>query len=113
MVALRKNFERAVEVGLVPELERIDNHNASAGLEHSRALMKEVAPYLRRQLVHEEDAGHRVLAVVGEGKRLGLSDDEVDPAGAAQMPPRLGEVRLRQVEPDRRQARPGLLEEIE
>src|SRR6476620_12293101 len=64
MVVLREELEHAVVVRLVTDLQRIDEHEAAARLEHARELAKHGATDLGRQLMKHEDARHRVLAFV-------------------------------------------------
>jgi len=113
VVVLREQLEHAVVIRLIADLQRIEDHEATAGLEHARELSKDRAAHLGRQLMKHEDARHRVLAFVIQRNGLPVSDEKVDPAPTSQMPLGLSDVSLRHVDPERREARPGLLEEIE
>src|SRR6516225_5961398 len=63
--------------------------------------------------MEHEDAGHRILALAGERNGFPLGDQQIEPAPTLEMSPRLLDIGFRHVEPERGQARPGLLEEIE
>ena len=112
MVVLREQLEHAVVIRLVADLQRIHEHEATAGLQHAREFAKDDAAHLggnswnMKMLVTAS-----WLASAAEWPRHWRQG--VDPAPAFQMSLRLRDVRLRHVDPERRKARPGLLEEIE
>src|SRR5690349_1021086 len=51
VIVLRKELQHAVVIRLVPGLQRVEDHEAPAGLEHPRDLGKDRAAHGRRQLV--------------------------------------------------------------
>src|SRR5271166_6767332 len=59
---LREDLEEAVIVRFVAALERIDEHEAPAGLQDPGELAKGGAAHLRRQFMEHENAGYRILA---------------------------------------------------
>src|SRR5262249_8517339 len=72
--ALREKLEHPVIVGLIAILQRVEQNEAAAGLEHARELSERLCSHLRRQLVEQINARHRVLARVRDRQRLALRD---------------------------------------
>ena len=67
MEIMREALEHAVVLGLISGLQRVDDDEAAAALEHARELAKDHPTHLGWQLMKHENAGNRVLAVRGEG----------------------------------------------
>src|SRR5262249_39322462 len=110
MIAAREELEHDVVVRFVTDLQGVHDDQPAAAPQHAGELSKNHTAYLRRQFVKHEDARHCILAFALDGKRLPFADHDVDPAPPLQLPYRLGDVSLRQIDTQHRQPRPSLLE---
>src|SRR5262249_17375887 len=110
---LREQLQHAVVVRLVAILQRVKEHEAASRPEHACELGERLPPYLGRQLVKQEDASDGILARIRQRNGLGFGDHKIEPAPAFEMAPRLGDITVRQVETDYREARPDLLDEVD
>jgi hypothetical protein len=105
VIVLRKAFEQPVIGRLVAALERVEQDQPSAWLQHTRALLNDNAAYLWRQFVDHEDARDRVDTVIRRRDGFCIGDEKIDARPPPEMTPRMSDISFRQIEAERRQPR--------
>src|SRR5688500_140440 len=113
VIILRKEFQEPCIIRLIAALERIHEDEAPARLQHPSTFAKNDAAHLWRQFVEQENTRYRVLAFIGHGQRLRISNSEVQPRPALQVMLRVFDIWLGHIEPEGRKPRPCLFEKIE
>src|SRR5438477_285952 len=100
-----KELERAVVIGFVPGLQRIDEDQRAAGPQHPPDLGYGRAADARRQFVKQINAGDDVEFGVGKGHRLGHALDKPGTRPRRELAPGNGQVIWRQIETGDMEAR--------
>jgi hypothetical protein len=92
VIVLRKAFEQPIIDRLVAALERVEQDQPSARLQHTRALLNDDAAYLWRQFVDHEDARDRVDTVIRHRDGFRIGDEKIDARPPSEMTPRMSDI---------------------
>src|SRR5262249_2213621 len=79
VIILRKQVQETFIIRAIATLERVNEDQSSCWFKHPGTLAKYLAPYLWREFVKQENAGHGILAVVGQGNCFRLADYKTRP----------------------------------